>query len=113
VYMRRIIGAESSPQGALEVRVSELEVKIQSLPSLWEEERKRAKRSQQAAETARRSADEKLEEVQELIEEHGDLPAVNENGSDGQRVQPLRTNMGISPTPGIEERVAAVAHLLS
>jgi len=66
-----------------------------------------------AAETARRSTEEKLEEIQDLISENGDVPGVDADGSEPPRVLPMRTNMGVPITPGIEDRVAAVAHLLT
>jgi len=112
-YIRNNAPVQTSPAVGLEVRVSELEVKIQSLPSLWEEERKRAKRSQQAAEAARKSANEKLEEIEEILEQNGDVSGEHEARGEQGELLPLRANMGVLATPGIEERVAAVAHLLS
>jgi len=112
-YIRANAPVQTSPPVGLEVRVSELEVKIQSLPSLWEEERKRAKRSQQAAEAARRSTDEKLEEIEALISEGADVSGEHEEGVHILDVQPVRKNMGVPATPGVEDRLAAVAHLLT
>jgi len=112
-YIRNNMPVQTGPPEALQLRVAELELKIEGMPSLWEEERKRAKRAHQAAESARRSAEEKLGEVEELIAEHGGVPDEHEVGGEDQRLLPLRTNMGTPATPGIEDRVAAVAHLLS
>jgi len=112
-YIRSNAPVSESPQDALQLRVAELEVKVQALPSLWEEERKRAKRAQGAAESARRSAEEKLEEVEEIIAEHGHVPAGDGDGSEQRELLPLRRNMGVSAQAGIEDRVAAVAHLLT
>jgi len=56
---------------ALETRVASLEVKIEGLPSLWEEERRRVERSADAARKARDAADRKLAAIAESEEEGG------------------------------------------
>ena len=111
-YLRRNPPLESSSQSGQELRIAELELQIKGLPSLWEEERLRAKRSQQAAEAARKSAEEKLEQVAGLIEEGTDVLSLDERRSEEGRVPTVRQNMGVAPTPGIEDRLAEVAHLL-
>jgi len=111
-YIRNSAPVQSGPPEALQLRVAELELKIEGMPSLWEEERKRAKRAHQAAESARRLADEKLEEIEEIIAENGSVPVEHEERGEEQRVLPLRKNMGVAPQEGIEERFHAIEHLL-
>ncbi len=112
VYLRRELHVETDPKEALELRVATLELQIQEFPSLWEEERKRAKRSQQAANAARKDAEEKLEEVAELLEAGEQLPIEYGEGVEEAGVQPMRTRLGDPPAADRVERVAAIAHLM-
>lgn len=50
----------------LEARLAAVEVKVEALPSLWEEERSRAERAHAAARAARSSAQKKLDELEAL-----------------------------------------------
>ena len=112
LYVYRKISSESRPRAGYEERLVALELQVQGLPSLWEEERKRAKRLKDAAEAARRSADKKLEEIEEHEQTELGIPAVNGPGIEAPEMFPVRTNMGVPDSPGIGERAAAVAHLL-
>jgi len=119
MYLRRQIVSERGPQSTVQDRLSAiegayaaLELQVRGLPSLWEDERKRAKRSHDAANTARRSAEEKLEEIEELIESANGILPTDGEGIPDQGVLPLRSNMGVPATPGLKERAAAVEHLL-
>lgn len=112
VYIRRNLAVERNPREALELRVAELELQIKALPSLWEEERKRAKRAQGAANAARRDVEEKLEQIEAFNAETGDLRPPDEAGFPEDGVLPVRTNMGTAPVEGLQDRAAAVAHLM-
>ena len=112
LYLRKTIGGQTPPEVAYEGRLTRLELKVAGLPSLWEDERARSKRNNDAAKAARKVADEKLQQIEELIEEAGSVPQFDENGSDQIEMQPMRSNMGVTPTSGIENRVAEIAHLL-
>jgi hypothetical protein len=111
-YLRRNPPLERSSNSGLELRIAELEIQIKGLPSLWEEERLRAKRSQQAAEAARKSAEEKLEQVAGIIDEEPDVLNLDDRRSEQSELSQMRQNMGVTPQAGIEDRLAEVAHLL-
>jgi len=112
LYVYRKISSESRPQAGYEERIVALELQVQGLPSLWEEERARAKRLKDSAEAARRSADKKLEEIEEHEQSQLDLPAFDGAGIEEPEMFPMRRNMGVPTEAGIQERAAAVAHLL-
>jgi len=112
LYMRRTILRETSPRLDLEVRVTSLEMKVQGLPSLWEAERKTAKRASDSGKKARKDAQRKLEKVEELIESGADLRPDNGDGGEPSEVLQMRRNMGVAPEAGIHDRAAAIEHLL-
>jgi len=112
VYLRRELGSENSLGGLVEqygIRISQLEVSVEGLPSLWEEERRRAKRDADSARKAREHAEAKLEEVQELIKENAGLP--EPDGGDLELPE-MRSRLGLPRQENHQDRVAAVAHLL-
>jgi len=112
VYLRREFTPAVADQGPLELRVMQLELAVRELPSIWEDERKRAKRSADAARAARKSAEEKLEEVEELIEANEQLPLLDGTGSQADGVYDVPGGLAPAPDPGVAERVANVAHLM-
>jgi len=111
-FLRREALPPSAHQEGLGERVAELEVVVRGLPSLWEEERQRAKKQADSAKTANRDAARKLEEVEELIEANLALPGVDEAGGDQLELRPMSTRLGDPPTSDRRQRVEAVAHLL-
>lgn len=111
-YLPKILTLRNDPGDALEIRVAELELKVLALPSLWEEERKRALRAQDAGRKSRKDAEDKLEEVQELIEANLAVPGVDEALGDQHELHPVPTRLGDAPAADKRERVAAIAHLL-
>ncbi len=112
VFLRREAQPPSSHETGLGERVAELEVLVRGLPSLWEEERQRAKKQADSAKAASRDAARKLEEVQEIIEANAEIPLGHAAGSDQFEMQPMPTRLGDPPQPDRAERVSAVAHLL-
>ena len=110
--IRHTMSVENAPVIAMEGQLAALELTVAGLPSLWEEERKRAKRAQDSARKSREDADAKLEAVLELQESAGELREGNEEGSGELGMQPLLPRLGSPPDPGIHERAAAVAHLV-
>lgn len=112
VYLRQQSPPPSGHQEGLGERVAELEVLVRGLPSLWEEERQRAKKQADSAKQANREAARKLEEVEELIEAGLEIPGGNEAGSNPLEMQPMPTRLGDPPASDRRERVEAVAHLL-
>jgi len=113
LYIHRTIAAEREPRAGHEERLVSLELKMEGLPSLWEDERKRARRFKDAGEAARKSAEKKLAQVEEIIEAAEDLPDVNGDGSSQLEMQPMRQNMGTPDSPDQHNRVAAIAHLIT
>jgi len=115
VYLRREFAVEK-PHGSqlesLSARVAEIELQVKGLPSLWEDERKRAKRDADAARKARGVAEEKLAEVEALIEAGQELPLLNGEGGEAPGMQQVRVRLGDAPAPDKEARLQAVAHLL-
>ena len=112
VFLRREAQPPSSHQEGLGVRVAELEVVVRGLPSLWEEERQRAKKQSDSAKSANREAARKLEEVEELIEAGLGIPGGDAAGGDQLEMQPVHTRLGDPTAPDRRQRVEAVAHLL-
>jgi len=112
VYLRSQARPPSGRQEDLGVRVAELEVIVRGLPSLWEEERQRAKKQADSAKSANREAARKLEEVEELIEAGLEVPSGNAPRGDQLEMQPMPTRLGDPTAPDRRERVDAVAHLL-
>lgn len=112
VFLRREAQPPSSHQEGLGVRVAELEVIVRGLPSLWEEERARAKKQADAAKSANREAARKLEEVEELISSGAEISGGDAEGGPQLEMHPLSTRLGDPPAPDREQRVEAVAHLL-
>lgn len=119
VYLRQNLTPTKSAGSVMEelvfghgVRLAELEIAVEGLPSLWEAEKKLAKRDADSARKARTAAAEKLEEIEEIVAANGELPGGNEALGDQLEMQPMLTRLG-DPTPtDRRERVAAVAHLL-
>jgi len=112
VYVRREIMKDKRDEAPMELRLAALELTVQGLPSIWEDERARTQRAADAARAARKSAEDKLEEVQELIESQEELPLLDEGGIEERGVPPMRARLGDPPAPNRRERAAAVAHLL-
>lgn len=112
VYLRGEARPPSSRQEGLGVRVAELEVIVRGLPSLWEEERQRAKKQADSAKQANRESARKLEQVEELIEAGLEVPGGNEKGGDQFEMLPMQPRLGDPPSPDRKERLEAVAHLL-
>jgi len=119
VYLKRNLSdgkpAGQAPEAVMAgygMRLAELEITVKGLPSLWEEERKRADRAADSARKARASAEEKLAEVEEIIEANEGVPGLDEPAELELQLQPMRANMGVPAEAGLQERVAAVAHLM-
>ena len=120
VYLRRSLPAPTSPGDHLETlyaRLASIEVKVEGLPSLWKEERERSKRAQETARKYRSDAEDRLEEVQDLIAEHGAesgerLRDPDATGGEEGGVYPVRPSLGDPPASDLDARVEAVAHLL-
>jgi len=112
VYLRREFKPAVADQGPLELRVAQLELQVRELPSIWEDERKRAKRSADAARAARKSAEEKLEEVAELIEANEQIPIEYGEGSEAPGMLDMPGGLAPAHESGVQERVANVAHLM-
>jgi len=111
-YASKFFAPRNDVNDSMEVRMAALELRMDSLPPLWKEERDRAKRSADAARKARTDAENKLEEVQELIEANLAVPDVDEAHGDQREMFPVPTRLG-DPTPSDRRaRVQAVAHLM-
>lgn len=111
-YLPKVLTLRNDPADSMEVRMAALELRMDSLPPLWKEERDRAKRSADSARKARKDAEDKLEEVQELIETNTQILGGDETFSDQTELLAVPTRLG-DPTPADRrERAAAVAHLL-
>lgn len=93
---------------ALETRVASLEVKIEGLPSLWEEERRRVERSADAARKARDAADRKLAAIAESEEEGGVVPAGDENGSEPSGLRDVQPGLGGATSSDLMDRARAI-----
>jgi len=111
-YLRASERPSNDPQTTLGVRVAELEVIVRGLPSLWEEERERAKKHSNSAKAANRDAERKLEEVAELVASGVEAFGGDEAGSDPVGMQPVSTRLGDPTAPDRRQRVEAVAHLM-
>ena len=112
VYLRQTTVPASTGQAGLEERVAGLEVTVRGLPSLWEEERQRAKKHADAAKTANRDAARKLEEVAEIVEAVEQIPGLDEAGGGQIEMQRVLPRLAGTAQPGQEDRVAAIAHLM-
>jgi hypothetical protein len=112
-YLWRIFIEQNAPGEAMEVRIAKLEMEIKALPSLWEEERKRAERSADSARKARASAQSKLDQLEEIIEgeEDEEIPFDDAAGSRNRELQPVLPGLGGNATEGIHERAEALKHL--
>jgi len=111
-YLRGNSTPASDHQVGLGERVAELEVLVRGLPSLWEEERQRAKKHADAAKTAQRDAARKLEQVEEIIEAAEQVPGLDEATGGEREMQRVLPRLAGSAQPGQEDRVAAIAHLM-
>ena len=96
----------------MEERLTHLELKVEGLPSIWENHEKRARRAQDAAKKARNDASEKLDQLEEILESSEIVSAEHENGLDSQRMLPMSTGVGTPLAPDLQERFDAVRHLL-
>jgi len=115
VYLRREFQSERPAGNLMEehgVRIAQLEVMVEGFPSLWEEERKRAKRDADSARKSRSVAEEKLAEVEELIQAGSEFPGGDAAVVDQLEMQPLHPRLGDPPASDRRERLEAVAHLL-
>lgn len=110
--IRQTLAVENAPVVAVEGRLAALEVLVAGLPSLWEEERRRAKKAQDSARKSHEAANAKLQTILELEESGGELREVDEDGSGGLEMQPVLPRLGSPPDPGLHERAQAVAHLM-
>lgn len=113
VYLRRIIIESTTPKAGYEERLATLEMQIKEFPSLWEGERKRAKRLNDSAKAARKSAENKLEQVEEILEASSGLRGVDASAEQEPEMQPMLPGVGLPLAPN--QRAAAVdriAHLL-
>ncbi len=111
-YLRSNSTPASDHQAALGERVAEMEVLVRGLPSLWEEERNRAKKHADAAKQAQRDAQKKLDEVAEIIEAVEQVPGLDAPGGGEVEMQRVLPRLGGPAQPGQENRVAAIAHLM-
>jgi len=114
MYLRREIGAGNPTGEALETRVATLELQILNFPSLWEEERKRAGRSADSARKRDEAATEKLDSIQELIDAASNISNGDGTSVEEEQMQRVRNDVALpaEAPSGIEDRLAAVAHLL-
>jgi len=118
VVLRRFERVEEAPRSdktpylqEIAVRLADLEVTVKGLPSLWEEERERAKQHADRAQTAYRSAEKILAAVD--AEEEGeegdeDLSGFDDDGGPSEGVLPLRDGVG-SGEPTSEDALRARA----
>ena len=113
LYLYGIFAEKNAPGEAMEVRVAQLEMRVEGLPSLWEEERKRAERSADSARKARASAQAKLDEVEEIIEgaTDEDVSFNDVRGSEEGPMQPVLPGLGGSTTEDINAKAEALKHL--
>jgi len=111
-YLPKVLSPRNDVSESVEVRIAELELKIAALPSIWEDERLRAKRSADSARKARKDAEDKLDQVQELIEANVAIPGVDETLGGEEQLRFMYPRLGDPPAADRRERVAAVAHLL-
>lgn len=110
--IRHTMAVQNAPAASLEGRLAAVELKVDGLPSLWEEERKRAKRSQDSARKAREDADSKLAAIAEYEQSAGDVRGGDEGGGEEVEMHHVLPRLGPPTEPGVDERVAAIAHLL-
>lgn len=107
---RKRKAAEEVPSGYLEGlygRVAALEVKVDGLPSLWEEERERARKHSERAQAAERSARKLREESDEDEDPEFDLDDVREfhaNGGGESRMHAVSEGLGIRVDPDLKAR---------
>lgn len=114
-YLRREFKSERASQvdhKHYESRIVALELQVQGLPSLWEDERRRAKQNNDSAKAARRAAEAKLDEVEDLLESREQLSFVDAEGGGAGEVQHVPSGLAPPADPSLAEKVAAVAHLM-
>jgi len=111
-YVRREFPRENTDRLHHEERITSLELKVEGLPSLWEAEKKTAKRAADAAKKARKDASEKLEEIEEIVASNGELPGEYAAAGAEAEMHPVRTNMGMAPASDLAERAAGVEWLM-
>lgn len=119
VYLRRSQAATVAPGlvsesrlAVLEGKLAAVEVTVKGLPSLWEEERRRAKHSQDAARKDRASAEALREQVEEVLEAVDDVPDEHAAGGGGAGLQPMQPGVGDAAQSSLHERAASIAHLM-
>jgi len=116
VALLRVIAStnreSTAPTEAVEVRLAALEVTVQGLPSLWEEERKRAKRAQDSARKDREHSEQIRAELAEEVERVDEFSVPDGEGIEPERVQPMLRRLGGAPSEGLHERAQSVAHLM-
>lgn len=110
--IRQTMSVENAPVASMEGRMAAMELTIAGLPSLWEEERKRAKRAQDSARKSREDADAKLLAIAEYEESGSELRPEYEEGGGEPEMHPVFPRLGATADPGLQARANAVAHLL-
>lgn len=121
VYLRRIPEPSSAPaepqqqpwQVEFMARVAALEVTVQGLPSLWEDERKRAERAFASARAARSKLDREREEQLESEDGEGgseNVRAEYVGGGDGYRLHAVPEGVEDASIEAARERAAALGY---
>jgi len=110
-YLDRLHDSRKPDGAPLEIRVAALELKVEGLPALWEDERKRVERAADSARKARASAEKKLEEYEELTDEVGVLPDVDGERGPADGVLDVQPGLGGAPDADLQKRAAALRHL--
>jgi len=111
-YISRSLALTNAPGKAVEARLASLELTVKGLPSLWEEERKRAERAADSARKARTAAEKILAEVPELEPADEGVLTLDGAGSDEPEMRYVRPGLAPPIDKGFPDRVAAIAHLL-
>jgi len=102
-------GAKGPQEAYLEVlsgRVASLEVGVAALPSLWEEERERAKKHADRAMQAERDLEKRIERIAEQLDEGEDVLGADVEGGEGSGVLPLLAPVGEHTDDDFETRAA-------
>lgn len=91
-------------------RVAALEVIVQGLPSLWEEERERARKHSERAQAAERAASRLREDSEPSADAFDGGPELYQTdafGSGAEGLHPLPEDMGLSVNQSLQARAAA------
>ncbi len=111
-YISRTNALTNAPGKAMESRLASLEITVKGLPSLWEEERKRADRAADSARKARTAAEKILAEVGEVEDPGQGVPEFDGAGGEQLEMSYVRPGLASPIDPDFQNRVASVAHLL-